>query len=89
MTAIERVMQEVQNDPSMAPRARMENQEATAIAPHTCSLPPAEEISAVVVLPAPSNAVKVVPRPEAKQARRLPFAARLLGAIFQRPRMAA
>jgi hypothetical protein len=48
---------------------------------------PQEDSTAAV--PAPRNPLAVVPHPEPKPARRLPFAARLLAAIFHRPRMAA
>ena len=82
MTEIERVLHDIDNDPALRHCASQEDSTAAPIAAQERSLLPAAESP----LPA---AVAIVPRAEPKPARRLPFAARLLAAIFQRPRMAA
>jgi hypothetical protein len=71
MTAIERVLREIDNDPALRHCTLQEDSTAAVIAGHE------------------RNPLAVVPHPESKPTRRLPFAARLLAAIFQRPRMAA
>ena len=97
MTEIERVLHDIGNDPALRHCTLPEVAEAPVFAVRARSLPTAPE-SAVVAsgaspLPAavaaPQNPLAVVPRPEPKPARRLPFAARLLAAIFHKPRMAA